>query len=668
MTRAFIIRPFGVKAGVNFDAVDEKLIQPALAQIGVTGDTTTEIVEQGNIREDVFRLLVCADLVIADISIHNANVFYELGIRHGMRPNATFLLRANIDDYPFDLQTDRYLSYDQNDPASSVNALARSLKATLDSSRVDSPVYQVLPNLKAPDAAALSTVPGDFREEVQRAWEADERGDLRLLAHEARNFDWASEGLRTVGRAQFALQSNPGARETFEWLRELRPDDIEANLRLASIYQRLGDITRSGQAIQRVIASSVSDQRERAKAYALHGHIVKTRWREGFAGKSGEEARKTALCAPGFKEALQCYMDAFSQDLNHTYPGLSALELLSIRNELAQAMPEVWADQFDSDDDAKRELAASLAQFEQLAGAIQLSLKAGRESPHPQPVVGADDAGWLELFEAHLALLTATRPKAVAQRYRDALTDQPASVFSAVSERLDTLRQLEVRKDFVAATLATLEELSAAQPSLAKPTAPPLRVLLFTGHMVDKPGRASPCFPPTKAAEDRAREMLRDAIVAEQALSDGKIVGVCGGACGGDILFHEVCAEVGIPTRLYLALPREHFCVTSVQHAGPDCVERYYALCSRLTPRVLAESEELPKWLRSKSGYEIWQRTNLWMLYNALALHGKELTLIALWDTREGDGPGGSDDLMFQVSSRGYKLLRLPAEELKALA
>jgi len=668
MTRAFIIRPFGAKAGVDFDAVDEKLIQPALAQIGVTGNTTTEIVEQGNIREDMFRLLVCADLVIADISIHNANVFYELGIRHGMRPNATFLLRANVDDYPFDLHTDRYLAYDQNDPASSVDALARSLKATLDSSRIDSPVYQVLPNLKAPDAAALRVVPGDFLEEVQRAWEADERGDLRLLAHEARNFDWASEGLRAVGRAQFTLQSNPGARESFEWLRELRPDDIEANQRLASIYQRLGDITRSGQAIQRVIASSVSDQRERAKAYALRAHNVKTRWREGLTGKSGDEARKAALCAPGLKEALQCYSDAFSQDLNHAYPGLSALELLCIRNELAQAMPEVWADQFDSDDDAKRELAASLTQFEQLAGAIQLSLNAGRESQQPQPVGGADDAGWLELFEADLALLTATRPKAVAQRYRDALTDRPASVFSSVYGRLDMFRQLGVRKDFVAAALATLDELSAAQPALAKAAAPPLRVLLFTGHMVDKPGRAQPRFPPTKAAEDKVRDLLREAIAAEQALSDGKIVGVCGGACGGDLLFHEVCAEVCIPTRLYLALPRERFCVTSVQHAGPDCVERYYRLCTRLNPRVLMENEELPRWLRGKAGYDIWQRTNLWMLYNALALRGKELTLIALWDTGDGDGPGGTDDLVFQVRTRGYKLVRLPAEELKSLA
>ena len=363
MTRAFIIRPFGAKGGVNFDAIDEKLIQPALSQIGITGSTTTEIVEQGNIREDMFRLLVCADLVIADISIHNANVFYELGIRHGMRPNATFLLRANMDEYPFDLRTDRYLSYDQNDPASSVTALARALKATLDSSRIDSPVYQVLPNLKAPDATALQVVPSDFREAVERAFAADQRGDLRLLAHEARSFEWASEGLRMVGRAQFDLKSNPGARETFEMLRELRPGDTETDQRLATIYRRLGDFTRSSQAIQRVIASALADRGQRAEARALYGKIVTARWQANFDGRTGEDARTAALRAPELVEALNWYLDAFHQDLNRPHAGLAALGLLCLRNELAHGLPVAWAEQFDSDDDAARALVAGEAQF-----------------------------------------------------------------------------------------------------------------------------------------------------------------------------------------------------------------------------------------------------------------------------------------------------------------
>ena len=81
MTQVFIVRPFGTKQGVNFDEVEQQLIAPALAGVGLKGSTTTEIVEAGNIREDMFRLLVTADIVVADLSIHNANVFYELGIR-----------------------------------------------------------------------------------------------------------------------------------------------------------------------------------------------------------------------------------------------------------------------------------------------------------------------------------------------------------------------------------------------------------------------------------------------------------------------------------------------------------------------------------------------------------------------------------------------------------
>ena len=55
VTRAFIVRPFGVKDGIDFDEVEEKLIAPALNACGTEGRTTAEITRQGNIREDMFR-------------------------------------------------------------------------------------------------------------------------------------------------------------------------------------------------------------------------------------------------------------------------------------------------------------------------------------------------------------------------------------------------------------------------------------------------------------------------------------------------------------------------------------------------------------------------------------------------------------------------------------
>jgi hypothetical protein len=79
--QALIVRPFGQREGVDFDQVERLLIGPALRALGVSGATTGELVRQGNIREDMFALLLRYDVVVAYISIHNANVFDELGVR-----------------------------------------------------------------------------------------------------------------------------------------------------------------------------------------------------------------------------------------------------------------------------------------------------------------------------------------------------------------------------------------------------------------------------------------------------------------------------------------------------------------------------------------------------------------------------------------------------------
>src|SRR5215213_11207547 len=190
--RAFIVRPFGKKKDLNgneidFDAVEAKLLDPALTRLGVTGRTTGEIVSQGNIREDMFQLLLTADLVVADLSIHNANVFYELGIRHALRDRHTFLLRSDSDKFPFDLQTDRYFTYNKDAPEGDVDKLYAALRDTIDSSKTNSPVFASLPNLKEQDKSRFLVVPPGFGEEVERAAAGKKLGDLGLLAAEARS-------------------------------------------------------------------------------------------------------------------------------------------------------------------------------------------------------------------------------------------------------------------------------------------------------------------------------------------------------------------------------------------------------------------------------------------------------------------------------------------------
>jgi hypothetical protein len=172
-------------------------------------------------------------------------------------------------------------------------------------------------------------------------------------------------------------------------------------------------------------------------------------------------------------------------------------------------------------------------------------------------------------------------------------------------------------------------------------------------------------FPRTAKAEATARAMIEQALREEMAAEGGVSLGIAGGACGGDILFHEVCASLRIPTRLYLALPVDRFQVESVQRGGPDWVERYRSLCERVPPRVLQDDKALPRWLAGKPGYDFWQRNNLWMMFNALAIFPKHLTLIALYNReRESDGPGGTAHLVRTTQKWGFKTVEIDARKL----
>ena len=154
--RAFIIRPFGKKEDakknlIDFDEVEAKLIDPVLDQLGVTGRTTGEIVGQGNIRTDMFERLLTADLVVADLSIHNANVFYELGIRHALNRHTTILMRQPGTKTPFNIQGFQMLDYDPENTENIEKAKLRIgefIKNGLSKQIVDSPVYGALDNLR----------------------------------------------------------------------------------------------------------------------------------------------------------------------------------------------------------------------------------------------------------------------------------------------------------------------------------------------------------------------------------------------------------------------------------------------------------------------------------------------------------------------------------------
>jgi hypothetical protein len=661
MLNVFIVRPFGTKNGINFDRVEKDLVRPAMEHAGLTGGTTGEFIQQGNIRTDMFEQLLIADLVIADISVHNANVFYELGIRHALRDKRTFLIKSKEDkpseskelDVPFDLKTDRYLSYDAKDPSGAVDILAAALKLTLDSQIADSPVYQLLPALKPADPDEVLVVPLDFREEVEREEGAKNCGDLQMLAAEVDGFAWRVAGLRLVGNAQFRLKDWPGAKVTWTAVRDYDDMDVETNTLLGTIYQRLGDLVSSDQAVERALENKEISAGQRAEIRALMGRNAKNQWEQSWANAGDVDAtQKTALASPYLEKSLELYRAGFIEDRNHFYSGLNALAMVTMLTELAQAQTTIWEDSFDSKEDATQKL----QKLKELRGDLAAGVRLAIESKQVALQRTNKSDVWTEISTADLICLTSSRPNRVGQAYKKALADASDQARDAVRQQLLLYQRLGFLKENIQAGLDNIAPVAGQVQD-----APP-RVILFTGHRVDAPDRKIPRFPANKEAA--ARAMILDAVTQEKARSKGNLFGISGGASGGDILFHEVCEQLNIPSRMYLVLPKNDYIKASVADGGANWVERFNRLYDKSKPKILADTDRLPRWLRAKKDYDIWQRSNLWMLHNALFISQDHLTLIALWNGATGDGPGGTEDMVKRAQDRGATFIHLDARKL----
>jgi hypothetical protein len=177
--------------------------------------------------------------------------------------------------------------------------------------------------------------------------------------------------------------------------------------------------------------------------------------------------------------------------------------------------------------------------------------------------------------------------------------------------------------------------------------------LLFTGHMIDSTDRAQPRFPPW--AESRARSAIRERVAGIAWTEPGPTIGLAGAASGGDLLFHEICEELAIPTLILLALPVDGFLIASVAPAGPAWVERFGALLERRGREELHIMRSEDGLLEGQTS-NIWQRANLWMIEQAVNL-APERALLALWDGKAGDGPGGTEHFLQIAQKSGIRVV-----------
>jgi hypothetical protein len=662
--RAFVIRPFGEKtdsAGttIDFEKVHNDLIVPALKAAGLDGGTTGAIIDAGNIREDMFALIIEADVVVADVTVHNANVFYELGIRHALRKRCSVMIKGKPvkDSTPFDLLTDRYVAYDIGDPARACVELTNTLRATMASEReTDSPIFKMLPRLPEADPDTIQVVPTDFTEELARARAAGSRGWLRLLADDVRGrrFEWPA--LRLVAQAQFEVKDYEGAGRSWERVRAGVPNDIPANLALANIYERRYRelnkpevLEASNQAIARALEAPRITPRQRSEVLGLKGRNLKTQWRRDFEARDSVADRRAAAINSMLLDAYEAYRGAYLFDLNGYWPGLAALQQGVIALHLAG--DPAWDDTFDEPQRRRDELTRQVGALRPIvAQAVETAIARA---------LNDDDRLWARTSAADLRFLGEERPARVIQAYRDAIPRNNPFASDAAKTQLQLFESLGVKAELANEVMRTIEPLVAAP----KPPAD-LSLVMFAGHQIDEPGRDTPRFPSDR--EERARALIRDQLQRVMHAGTTTVV-LASAAPGADIICHELCHELGVDSTLCLPMPGGDY-AREVFGAHDDWRSRYLALSA--PPRsVLQLSDQplLPRWLDG-SGLDPWERGNRWVLEMARTSGATKVTLLALWDRKPaGGGPGGTAHMVQLARNAGdVDVVVIEAEQLLA--
>ncbi len=122
----FVIMPFGGW----FDTYYNEIYCPAVQKSGLEIHRADDLYAPNNIVSDIWEYTQKADIILADLTGKNPNVFYELGLAHAIS-KPVILITEIEEDIPFDLRAIRVLKYNKNEPdwgTKLKNSIEKSIK------------------------------------------------------------------------------------------------------------------------------------------------------------------------------------------------------------------------------------------------------------------------------------------------------------------------------------------------------------------------------------------------------------------------------------------------------------------------------------------------------------------------------------------------------------
>lgn len=643
---AFVAMPFGTKQDaegnqIDFNAIYADYIRPALEDAGMEVFRADEEEEAGEIRKDMFFELLVADLVVADLSIDNPNVWYELGVRHALRARGVVLICGGNTKKVFDVYTDRKMHYNikdgKPDPETletDIQNLKTMVKKTMESwhGRKISPVFDLLPNLREPDWKSLRI--GNVNEfwEKYDAWKDKvilsrkngTIGNILVLADEAPIAAFRAEAWLQAGQALRRAEHFDFALEQLERCLTIEPENLTALHEKGTCLQRLALKNVAGYSLEKARQHylrilKMEKFQDDSETLSLLGRVDKDVWIASWRldGATPEEMEEEAreeealLCV-----AIKSYQKAYRFNPLHYYSGINTLTLMQLY-------------QFLTKDDKYQE------KIDILSGAIGFAAK-------------VENDFWSLVTLGDLEVLIGT-PETVKKVYKTAIAKNDKNWFAlhASLSQLFLLKDLGFRLENVEMGISTFER-ALKKAKRPKDGWQPRKVFLFSGHMIDAADRDIPRF--TVEKEGVAAEKIMSALKDLGASSED--LALTQGACGGDILFTEACNELGVNVQWLQPFKEPKFIEKSVLRCGESWRHRYISCKNKLSDPIRSlpmELGELPDDVDEGYAYI---RCNLWLLYTALAYGVDKVHFISLWDGKGGDGPGGTAHMYKQIQNR----------------
>jgi tetratricopeptide (TPR) repeat protein len=334
----FILMPFGIKTDtsgkqIDFDAVYQDLIVPAILEAGLEPIRADEEMTGGIIHKPMFERLILCEYAIADLTTANANVFYELGVRHAVRPRSTVLLFSEGgSQLPFDVAPLRAMPYRLGADGKPVHSdkTHRMLTDRLIEAKeniTDSPLFQLVDGY--PDIDHTRT--DIFRKQV--AYSAKMKKKLA----EARK-----EGVDVLQRIEAELGDIRNVEsgvviDLFLSYRAVNAWEEMIHLvnkmcvPLAStimVQEQLGfALNRSGQGedAEQVLLKLIKTRGPSSETYGILGRVYKDRWEEAVRAGKKFEARGL------LEKAIDAYRRGFETDWRDAYPGINAITLMELK-------------------------------------------------------------------------------------------------------------------------------------------------------------------------------------------------------------------------------------------------------------------------------------------------------------------------------------------------